>query len=262
MQQQKKKHHQYSVIHFVWNVGLKGSHPYGSRSPWILYMSAYFGVVEAQGQGTLYVHMLLWLEDASNVEDMHKLLETESFQEWIQNFIQANTKVHMDGLDKEIVKHLLWETQLTYSCPPNPDDENWVEQLTDKLHWVVCSQQIHTCTWMICLYFNKYGQLVCKCCAPWELSVEDEIKADSQYKPQRRIAYMNNFCPSISVILCCNNDIKLLTNGSDMKHCMWYLTSYQSKKQGKNHKVLALTYGKVKVVPWDVHKPSPQCPWA
>ena len=51
---------------------------------------------------------------------------------------------------------------------------------------------------------------------------------------------MNNCCPPISVILCYNNNIKLLTNGADMKHCMWYSKSYQSKKQGKNHNISAL----------------------
>ena len=70
--------------------------------------------------------------------------------------------------------------------------------------------------------------------------MDDEISPDGRYKPQRTIAYMNNFCPAISVILSCNNDIKLLTNGSDTKDCMWYSTTYQSKKQGKNHNVSAL----------------------
>ncbi len=41
-------------------------------------------------------------------------------------------------------------------------------------------------------------------------------------------------------MLNCNNNIKLLTNGSDTKHTMWYSTMYQSKKQGKNYNLSAL----------------------
>ena len=39
---------------------------------------------------------------------------------------------------------------------------------------------------------------------------------------------------TITVTSCCNNDIELISNGSNMKDIMWYLTGYQSKKQGKN----------------------------
>ena len=33
-------------------------------------LSAYFGVVEAQGRGCLHVHMLLWLKNAPNADEM------------------------------------------------------------------------------------------------------------------------------------------------------------------------------------------------
>ena len=48
------------------------------------------------------------------------------------------------------------------------------------------------------------------------------------------------FCPAILVAMCCNNDIKLITNGEDTKDVMWYTTAYQSKKQGKNYNISAL----------------------
>jgi len=43
------------------------------------HLKAYFGVVEAQGQGTLHLHMLLWLEDTPNCEEMQTFLKTEDF---------------------------------------------------------------------------------------------------------------------------------------------------------------------------------------
>jgi len=49
-------------------------------------VSAYFGIVEAQGQGSLHVHMLLWLHGAPDTETMHHLLETDNFRTLLTRF--------------------------------------------------------------------------------------------------------------------------------------------------------------------------------
>ncbi|KAF8443784.1 hypothetical protein L210DRAFT_3396194 [Boletus edulis BED1] len=132
------------------------------------------------------------------------------------------------------------EAQIAYSHPPNPDDEDWDDKFKDRLQRVVRSQQLHTCTRNTCLRYDKHGQLTCKCRAPWELSDEVQLDCEGQYKPLWKNRFMNNFCPAISFTLSCNNDIKLLLNGSDTKDCMWYCTTYQSKKQGKSFNLSAL----------------------
>ena len=43
------------------------------------HLSGYFGVVEAQGRGSLHVHMLLWLANAPNIKEMHEKLQEEVF---------------------------------------------------------------------------------------------------------------------------------------------------------------------------------------
>ncbi|KAF8416206.1 hypothetical protein L210DRAFT_3616285 [Boletus edulis BED1] len=99
---------------------------------------------------------------------------------------------------------------------------------------------MHTCTRATCLRYNKHGQLTCKRRAPWELSTDSTIDHLGRYRIKRTMAFMNNFNPSISGTFCCNNDIKLISNGADTKDVMWYTTGYQSKKQGKNYNVSAL----------------------
>lgn len=42
-------------------------------------VSGYFGVVEAQGRGTLHLHMMVWLIGAPNAEEMKKLLTSQEF---------------------------------------------------------------------------------------------------------------------------------------------------------------------------------------
>ena len=43
------------------------------------YVSGYFGMVEAQGRGSLHVHMLLWLKHAPNADEMLDLLTQVQF---------------------------------------------------------------------------------------------------------------------------------------------------------------------------------------
>ena len=204
-------------------------------------IASYFGVVEAQGRGSLHVHMLIWLDDTPNCNDMQSLLQSNAaFRSRIQEYIRENIRAHVDGLDEETMKNMGRESQLAYSRPPDPDSENWENEYSDRLQQVVCSQQVHTCSKASCLRYNKYGRLICKRHAPWELSDTEVIDAGGRWKARRTVPFINNFCPSISVTLCCNNDIKLITNGADTKDAMWYSTMYQSKKQCKNHNISAL----------------------
>jgi len=50
-------------------------------------VTAYFGVVEAQGRGTLHLHMLMWLAGTPDSEAMEAALQTESFHENICLYI-------------------------------------------------------------------------------------------------------------------------------------------------------------------------------
>ena len=147
-------------------------------------ISAYFGVVEAQGRGTLHVHMLLWLEDAPNSNEMHEFLKTEEFQDRIRAYIKQNIRAHVDGLHEEMLKSTPHETQLAYSRPPDPDAANWAADFAVKEQRVVWSQQVHTCMKSTCLRYNKHGKLVCKRRALWELSDTEYIDEKGNWKPK------------------------------------------------------------------------------
>ncbi|KIK79550.1 hypothetical protein PAXRUDRAFT_36425 [Paxillus rubicundulus Ve08.2h10] len=71
-------------------------------------LSGYFRVVEAQGQGTLHIHMLLWIKHTANI-----------------SYIKANIHAHIDGFNEEIICMMPQEPQLAYSRPPNPDNASW-----------------------------------------------------------------------------------------------------------------------------------------
>lgn len=74
------------------------------------FLNAYFGVVEAQGRGSLHMHMLLWLQDTPNTEEMHDLLQSEDFRNRVHEYIKVNICAHVEGLDQESIKTMPRET--------------------------------------------------------------------------------------------------------------------------------------------------------
>ncbi|KAH7924255.1 hypothetical protein BV22DRAFT_1047590 [Leucogyrophana mollusca] len=203
-------------------------------------LSAYFGVVEAQGRGSLHVHMFIWLCDTPNMDEMHSLLKSEEFRESVRKYIRHNIRAHLDGLDEEEISRTRKEAQLPFRRPLDPDSPGWARETAALERQVVRAQQIHTCTKATCLRFNKHGKLVCKRHAPWEISGDDYVDESGKWLPKRSYGFINNYCPAISTTLCCNNDIKLVTSGRDTKDTMWYSTDYQTKKQNKNNNVSAV----------------------
>ncbi|KAJ8585562.1 hypothetical protein M405DRAFT_696957, partial [Rhizopogon salebrosus TDB-379] len=101
-------------------------------------------------------------------------------------------------------------------------------------------KQVHTCEYRRCLVPDKNGQYRCKRHAPFEKSEKDILLEDGQWKSKRAYEYLNGWMPSITVNLRCNNDAKILTNGDETKNVMFYVTAYQTKKQGKNYNISAV----------------------
>ncbi|KAF8120373.1 hypothetical protein EV363DRAFT_1080267, partial [Boletus edulis] len=71
----------------------------------------------AQGRGTLHVHMLIWLQDAPNADEMHDILKTNEFREHMRQYIRENIRAHMDGINEVTIKTMPRESQLAYSRP-------------------------------------------------------------------------------------------------------------------------------------------------
>lgn len=203
-------------------------------------VSAYFGVVEAQGRGTLHLHCFIWLQDTPNLFQLRDLLKSPEFLHKIRHYLRKNVRAHVDGLDEETIRTTPRESQIGYSRPPDPDGPEWEEENEELERRVVRSSQIHSCSMSTCLRYDRYGRLSCKRRAPWPLSDQETVDEAGNWSPKRTYGFMNNFCPAITKTLLCNNDIKFITNGKDTKDVMWYTTSYATKKQSKNNNVSAL----------------------
>jgi Helitron helicase-like domain at N-terminus len=203
-------------------------------------VSGYHGVVEAQGRGALHVHMMLWLLGSPNAAEMQSLLQGAPFRQRIIRFIEENIRAHLDAFGAEEIRSTRADSTFPYSRPPNPDDEDWSVQVEKMERHAIRSQQIHTCTKNTCLVKRHGNEIVCKRRAPWELHNGNSIDPLGNWHSKRTYGYINSYCPTVSVNVRCNNDIKLITNGEETKAVTWYTTGYQTKKQGKGFNVSGL----------------------
>lgn len=70
------------------------------------YVNGYFGVIEAQGRGSLHVHMLVWLKNAPNSDEMLELLMQSQFRDKIAEYINHNIHTYLKGFDEEYVNKM------------------------------------------------------------------------------------------------------------------------------------------------------------
>ena len=202
-------------------------------------IACYFGVVEAQGRGSLHLHMLMWLVGTPDCDQMAELLQSADFREKIRQYIRLNIRAHLDDLNETDIKTMPKEPQLAYSRPLDPEANNWQAASHELERRLVRSQQLHTCSRATCLRI-KDGQLSCKRRAPWPLCAEDFVDEGGNWGPKRTNGYINNYCPTLLTSMRCNHDIKLNTNGADTKDVAFYVTAYATKKQKKSHNLSAL----------------------
>lgn len=204
------------------------------------YVSGYFGVIEAQGRGSLHVHMLIWLRNAPNADEMIELLTQAHFRDKIAAFINHNIRTHLEGFDEEYVKNSERERHISYSRPPDPQGENWKIEMKTMEWKLARAHQVHVCKTSTCLVKNRQGKLECKRRAPWPLVERTIVHESGVLDLRRSYGFLNGYSPAILVCLRCNNDLKMVIYGKETRTIGGYLTNYQSKDPSKTYNMSAL----------------------
>jgi len=202
-------------------------------------VQSYIGTVEAQGRGTLHLHLLLWLKGALSLADMLRALKHEDFHSKVQDYIKSVIKADIDNLDTpEIISRIPKEASVSYLRPLDPQiaDE---AAMTLQEHKTARTVQLHQCSVTTCLIVIK-GRLQCKRRAPFPLSVEDWVKETGAWGPKRFCAYLNNWNPTMMKAIRANHDFKLIMNGVETNIITWYITNYMTKKQQRSSNISAL----------------------
>ena len=205
------------------------------------YVDAYFGMKEVQGQGTIHLHVLLWLKNTPSPDEMLFLLRDDAFREKIKTYLAANIRAYLPGMETaDTIKEQAKSRDVSYCRPPNPDSDTYDEDVNKLETRLACVEQVHACKLRRCLVMDKTGRYQCKRRAPFECADEDFVLEDGRCGPKRLYGFVNSWNPAVLVNARCNNDIKFLTNGSDTKNISFYITMYATKKQGKTYNLSAV----------------------
>ncbi|KAI9061025.1 hypothetical protein FKP32DRAFT_1613227 [Trametes sanguinea] len=204
-------------------------------------VSAFVGAVETQGRGMLHLHLLVWLANTPSADDLGTLFADEEFRNKVKAYIASNIRAYMPGLESaESTRAIPKEKDISFNRPVDPFSPSYATDVKVSELRLARAQQVHSCKFKQCLFVNGKGQLVCKRKAPFEYAADDYVEANGRWGPKRLFRFMNAWNPSTLVNVRCNNDIKLLTNGADTKNITFYVSSYASKKQGRNYNMSAV----------------------
>jgi hypothetical protein len=196
-------------------------------------VAAYFGMVESQGRGTLHLHLLVWLYFTPSADEIAAMFQDEMFRKRVVDYIKANVRAYLPGFETaSSVKAIPKNSEAGYSRPPVPSACDFEAQRQAKERELVRIEQIHTCRPRRCLVTDRQGVLKCKRRAPFCCSEDDIVYPDDDWASKRLYPYINAWNPHLTVNIRCNNDIKLLTNGSSTIKVTFYITAYAAKKQG------------------------------
>ncbi|KAJ3521770.1 hypothetical protein NMY22_g12176 [Coprinellus aureogranulatus] len=207
-----------------------GSHKI-SRKPGIFgTVQAYIGTVEAQGRGTLHLHLLVWLKDTPRPTQFREALTKEAFRQKVVSFIQQNIQASVDDMTTRDFFLLKKDPEISYCRPLDPRVADSVGETPARIKRAVRSLQFHICKDGVCRVFKR-GAVICKRGAPWTLAKDAWVSEAGHWGPRRISGYVNNFNPTFLKTLTCNHDIKILLQGSATRTISWYITNYASKKQ-------------------------------
>lgn len=201
-------------------------------------VEAYVGTVEAQGRGTLHLHMIVWLQGGPTAHEMKEKLISSEFQATVAAYIASNIRAHHDDVTAESLESFPRERCVSYSRPLDPRIEGFQDSRKEKERQLVRAVQIHKCG-RGCLKMKK-GRMLCKRRAPFPLSPDAWVNSAGEWGPKRTYPFMNNWNPTILLATRSNHDCKLITNGGETKHISWYISCYAAKRQQHSSNASAL----------------------
>jgi hypothetical protein len=202
-------------------------------------VQAYIGTVEAQGRGTLHLHVLIWLKDAPSPEVTKEALHHPSFRQRLAAFVRQNIVADIDNKTAEEVFLIKTDKEGGYSRPLDPRSETVDLDRTARTKVLARSLQYHQCRDGVCRVVRK-GRVVCKRGAPFTTANDAWVSDTGQWGPKRVSPYLNAWQPTLLHTLRCNHDLKILTGGEATQNLTWYIANYHAKNQQHSSNVSAL----------------------
>ena len=200
-------------------------------------ISAYYGCVEAQGRGTLHCHMLVWLKDALNCDQIRSrvLAGDSDFQTRMIDFINDCISNEIPPLPPDPITV---PSDTTHPCSVRGTKDLHANLAHRKdVHNIVNSCQCHKHS-ATCYKYWKEGQArECRFgLGQYRYRKQTEFDTQSGELHLRCLdGLVNNFNTTIIELIRCNMDIQFLGSGPSTKAIIYYITDYITKAQLKTH---------------------------
>jgi hypothetical protein len=202
-------------------------------------VKSYVGTVEAQGRGSLHLHLLLWLAGAPTARELKHALSNENFRGKVKEYIKSTIRADLGMKGTSEVKAMAKVEAVSYSRPLDPRKPADVSVMETTEADLARSTQLHQCSYANCLKIVK-GRTLCKRRAPFALALDDWVDSTGNWGPKRLCVFLNNWCSPLMMCVRANHDVKLIMSGADTNVLTWYITNYASKKQQRSSNVSAL----------------------
>ncbi|KAF8812817.1 hypothetical protein BYT27DRAFT_7272529 [Phlegmacium glaucopus] len=202
-------------------------------------VKSYVGTVEAQGRGSLHLHLPLWLAGAPTAWELKHALSNNTFREKIKKYIKQTIRADVEMKDTPEILAMKKVEAVSYSRPLDPQKMADVDAMKSTELELARATQFHQCSFANCLKIVK-GRTLCKRRAPFALADDDWVDSKGGWGPKRLCGFLNNWNPPLLMTIQANHDVKLIMNGGETSVLTWYITNYASKKQQRSSNVSAL----------------------
>ena len=181
--------------------------------------SAYYGMTEEQGTGTLHNHMLVWLQGFESASKLKSDLEDETFQKRLLDYLETIIRQGYIGTYNEDPD----VSEVTCKYPVEPYDKDYSYNLVHDVNNLVKVANTHKCR-ETCYKYRK--QRICRFGYPREKIPESKVE-DGVIKLKRTNEMVNNYNPIMMTAIRSNHDIKFIPSGKDGKNVAFYVTDYE-----------------------------------
>lgn len=223
-------------------------------------VSAYYGMVEAQGKGTLHLHLLIWLEGHLSPQELRDKMEVdETFKknmfDWLESIIKCELPSTKEPISEKDGKPTPRPPRInphpTTLPVPNVGEPNFrkkyestVEGLVTELNW-----HVHNST---CWKYLKPGQPHddehCRMRIDGQVRPVTDLDSETGSILLRRLhPRISNHNDVLTFLLKCNNDIKFIGSGEAAKALVFYVTDYITKASLPTHVGLAAVAQAIRV---------------
>ncbi|KAF9057091.1 hypothetical protein BJ165DRAFT_1309114, partial [Panaeolus papilionaceus] len=202
--------------------------------------SAYYGCIEAQGRGSLHCHMLVWLEDSLNPDELKQRLTTDDdFQSRFLSYLSSviSTEVPLDPFNSVSTPISERHPCKSRGVPIGNDESNSLHRQHD-MHYLAESCQRHTHSATCYKYWKGVGHdKICR----FHLDAANvvphtTVDPDSgEIELESKDGLVNNYCKPILEALRCNMDVEFIGSGTASKAILYYITDYITKSPLKTH---------------------------